>query len=351
MTMDEGVRRVSVVAEEMTGALDEGGRKFAYSLAGGFRTICDTQALSIGGPSSTNGVMRVAPTRTFANGHLRRALRAFEPSLVCYVPSASMTTFSVARSRVLKALCPQATVALVALQPRTHGLVGKTVISRTKPDFVFGQSAATVAYTESLGIRAALLPPAVDLDRYRPIDADAKQALRQKYRLPGDRRVVLHVGHAKPGRGVEALAKVQDFAQAVLVTGRSTGIDLDIVRDLKAAGVIVIDSYVERIEEIFQAADAYIFPVASEGSAIEMPLSVLEAMACNLPLVTTRFGGLADAFGDAPGLTFAGSADEAVETLAEHDWSARADTRSLVADLTWANVASEIIAKTTEVKA
>lgn len=351
MTKDRSVRRVSVVAEEMTGTLDEGGRKFAYSLAGGFRTICDTQAVSIGGARSTNGVVRVPPTRTFATGGIRRALRKFAPDLICYVPSASMTTFSVARARVLKAFRPSATVALVALQPRTHGLAGRSVISLAKPDIVFGQSEGTVKYAESLGMRSALLPPAVNLERFRPVDAETKRAQRSKHGLHADKRIVLHVGHAKPGRGVEALAGVQEFAQAVLVTGRSTGIDTEIVRRLTAAGVIVIDSYVERVEEIFQASDAYVFPVESAESAIEMPLSVLEAMACNLPVVATRYGGLPDAFGEATGLTFVGSAQEAVDTLRSRDWEAETDTRSVVADLTWANVASEIIRKTSEVKA
>lgn len=351
MTKDENVRRVSVVAEEMTGALDEGGRKFAYSLAGGFRAICDTQALSIGGPQSTNGVVRLSPTRTFVSPRLRRALRAFGPDVICYVPSASMTTFSVARARVLKTLCPKATVALVALQPRAHGPAGKRIVSLAKPDVVFGQSPATVEYAESLGLRAAILPPAVDIERFRPANEDEKQQLRAKHHLPLDKRIVLHVGHAKPGRGVEALEGIQEFAQAVLVTGRSTGIDLEIVRGLKAAGVIVIDSYVESVDEIFRAADAYVFPVESEQSAIEMPLSVLEAMGCNLPVVATRYGGLPEAFGEAPGLTFVDSATEAIDALRDRDWTASSDTRSLVAELTWVNVASEIIRKTTEVKA
>lgn len=351
MSAIHDVRRVSVVAEELTGALDEGGRKFAYSLAAGFRTICETQALSIGGARSNNGVTRLAPSRTFASPTLRRALRTFGPDMICYVPSASITTFAVTRARLLKAFYPTATVALVALQPRTHGFGGRAVISLAKPDVVFGQSQSTVAYAASLGLRAELLPPAVDLERFRPADGGQKQQLRAKYGLPIEKPMVLHVGHAKPGRGVEALAQIQEFAQAVLVTGRSTGVDSDIVRELSDAGVIVIDSYVESIEEIYQAADAYVFPVESEENAIEMPLSVLEAMACNLPVFATRYGGLPSAFEETPGLTFVDSSQGAVDALRRYDWATETDARSLVSGLTWANVAAEIIRKTAEVKA
>jgi glycosyltransferase involved in cell wall biosynthesis len=58
-------------------------------------------------------------------------------------------------------------------------------------------------------------------------------------------------------------------------------------------------SFVGRVEgarkyEVFKRADAYLFPSYSEG----LPLSVLEAMACGLPIVTCAVGGLRDFFQD-----------------------------------------------------
>jgi glycosyltransferase involved in cell wall biosynthesis len=46
--------------------------------------------------------------------------------------------------------------------------------------------------------------------------------------------------------------------------------------------------------QVLKRADAYLFPSYSEG----LPLSVLEAMACGLPIVTSAVGGLRDFFQD-----------------------------------------------------
>lgn len=51
-------------------------------------------------------------------------------------------------------------------------------------------------------------------------------------------------------------------------------------------------------------ADCYLFPVRDDIASIDLPLSVLEAMSCNLPFITTRFGGLDEVFEEGEGLFF-----------------------------------------------
>jgi len=66
----------------------------------------------------------------------------------------------------------------------------------------------------------------------------------------------------------------------------------------------VWNKYFENIEEIYGIADCYAFPTTDETASIGIPLTVLEAMACNLPVITTKFGGLPRIFREGEGLFF-----------------------------------------------
>jgi len=105
--------------------------------------------------------------------------------------------------------------------------------------------------------------------------------------------------------------------QTLLAGSRSTPQDATLIEELRAAGVRVIADFVPHVEELYQLADLYVFPCppdapAEQTPAIEVPLSVLEALACDLPVATTRFGGLPALFpADAPAIRFVERAGDA----------------------------------------
>ena len=79
---------------------------------------------------------------------------------------------------------------------------------------------------------------------------------------------------------------------------------MELVKELQGAGCLVWIKHFDRIEEIYHISDCYVFPTLEPKACIETPLSVLEAMACNLPVVTTRFGALTRAFKEGDGFAF-----------------------------------------------
>jgi glycosyltransferase involved in cell wall biosynthesis len=155
------------------------------------------------------------------------------------------------------------------------------------------------------------------------------------------------VGHLNRVRGVASLASVADLALPVLAASTTTAQDAALAAELRAAGVRLIMRYVPRVEELYQLADVYLFPVPpnpDEPSSIDWPLSVLEAAACDLPILATRFGALPETWSEQVGVMFYG--DEAslrngLLRLCERP----AHTRCLAEPFSWQNAAQHLLAE------
>ena len=164
--------------------------------------------------------------------------------------------------------------------------------------------------------------------------------MRDELSLPVDERVFLHVGHFKQGRGVKSLLELQSYGHLVVVGSPSTGPQEELVKSLRDAGVTVQTDYIPDIQKYYRAADIYVFPVTNEGNSIQLPLSVLEAMACNLPVVSTRFGGLTDFFSEGEGLRFVPSFESVEESDLEFT---TVDTREKVKKYSWEAIVDQVI--------
>lgn len=133
----------------------------------------------------------------------------------------------------------------------------------------------------------------VDTEKFKPVTKEKSAELKEKYGVSPERSVVLHVGHLNEGRNVAQLMKLDEKYQVILVTSTLTKDEQDKElknRLLSCPNIRLIDDYVPDIEEIYQLADVYFFPVEEMGRCIDVPVSCLEAAACNKPVVTTDFG-------------------------------------------------------------
>ncbi|MBN1401102.1 MAG: glycosyltransferase family 4 protein, partial [Anaerolineae bacterium] len=321
--------------------------------------LCALTAFVHGDPVEGEVPIRhVRTNKLFLSLDLARTLRAFGPDLIIYVPTACATAFSFFRARMLKRHARGVPVVMLALQWRRYGALARLAMPHLRPDLVLVQSERTQASLEFSGACVAPLPPSVDLERFAPVDAALKWTLRQRHGLEQGAYVILHVGHLNRGRNVQALLALQRDArlqgiQTLVVGSSSTEHDVGLVSELARGGVRVIDRYVSNIAEVYALADCYLFPVGAKMSAIDLPLSVLEAMACNLPVITTRFGGLEDLFRTSsglsetalmkPGLFYADTLDEMVAAIGACRQLQAVRTRTLVAPYDKTSLAERVL--------
>ena len=151
----------------------------------------------------------------------------------------------------------------------------------------------------------------VDTTRFVPVSVEKLASLKVKYGLSSDKPVLLHVGHLKHGRNLDILKNVDQKYQVLIVISSMTEKerDTDLCQILEnCENVRIIDEYLSNIEELYQLADAYIFPTVEEGNCIDTPLSCLEAAACNKPVITTSYGEMKE-FANVKGLFFIKDAD------------------------------------------
>ncbi len=141
----------------------------------------------------------------------------------------------------------------------------------------------------------------VDVDRFRPADAQERAALRRRFNLPADKFLVLlssRISHEKdPDTVIRAVAIARSRGLDAVVLNLSGGYEafLDLARSLDVgdtSGWVIGRPAVHPIDEVpdyFRAADAAALASLAEGAAY----STLEALACGTPLVATAVGGMA----------------------------------------------------------
>jgi glycosyltransferase involved in cell wall biosynthesis len=147
----------------------------------------------------------------------------------------------------------------------------------------------------------------VDVDFFRKSNPIKKKNARRKLGVQGE-PLILYVGHLSPRKGIEHLLKsipkvVEKFPKAVFVlvggTPKFVGetdykkIWTELSAKLSIQNNVIFAGEVRHgdIPLFYEAAEFFVFPTLYEGLA----KALLEAMACNLPVVATNAGGNPDA--------------------------------------------------------
>jgi glycosyltransferase involved in cell wall biosynthesis len=268
-------------------------------------------------------------------------ISAYRPDVVHFLLGpASVLSFVAAKT--ISLLYRPARTVMSAIQPFYPRFTRWMALLR--PDLVLVQSRAAEKMFSQAGCKATFLPNGVDTHRFVPVLPHHKIVLKEKYNIASDRFVVLHVGAISKGRNVHLLAALQDEGRQVVIVGRpSETADQELLEQLRQRGCLVWTSYFSALEEVYGLSDCYVFPCTSRYHSIEMPLSVLEAMSCNLPVITTHFGALSDIFTEGQGFVFAENGEAFVRKVRETSRRRPvAGTRQQVLPYSWDHVIERV---------
>jgi len=265
-------------------------------------------------------------------------IREFKPEIIHYVHGPSIISLLVMRI-LARASHNDVKTVMSATQPR-FSFFSRRFIPLLKPNLILTQSYNTNGMFKDLGCGTQFLPNGVDIYKFMPIAETIKEQLREKYEVDKGKFVVLHIGPIRKKRNIQIFSKIQKIenVQVVFVGSTSMPMEKDIYKSLKERGCMIWRSYFPNIEEIYQLSDCYVFPSMEALSSIEMPLSVLEAMACNLPVITTRFGALTRVFDGGNGLFFIKNEEDIFTALEEIKHGIKIKTREKVLPYSWKNV-------------
>lgn len=283
-----------ILSDCLTNRVDEGCLKVANSLAKRLKLVDKSTTIISFDRNPDYSDVHLSLNKLFLNKELYNVLnRKREPIL--YIPFASNTFASCLRTWILSFISKRNVAVIFVLRFRMNSLA-KLLLRLSGAKIVALSEASYHFYEKIVGERAVYLKTGINTEKFTPVPQDRKNELRKKYSLPLEKKIVLHVGHLKGGRNVDKLAGIDDQYHIILVVSSVTEAEKDdSIREMleKRGNVTIIDSYQENIQEIYQLADVYLFPVQEVENCIDVPLSVLEAASCDLPIVTTAYGELA----------------------------------------------------------
>jgi len=199
-----------------------------------------------------------------------------------------------------------AEITVPARLPVTAGLLRRVLTGASLVIAAGGYPGSEAARLVGRRLPMAVVPPGVDVDRFRPMASPGRDAARAASGLPVDGRLVVAMSRLVPRKGFDVLiaaaallaASRPDLTVAVAGTGRDRA---RLQRLVAATGAPVrLLGFVPdtALPDLLGCADVFAMPCRSRWGGLEQEgfgIVFLEAAACGVPSVAGASGGSAEA--------------------------------------------------------
>jgi glycosyltransferase involved in cell wall biosynthesis len=333
-----------ILSNCLTETVDEGCRKVACSLIGRVKKAEPNTTVITYQSGAGLGDVHLKINKWMLNGKLARLLRQKKEPLL-YVPAPAKMHAAAIRIFILSLFARWGLQVILAMTFPV-GKIDRLLLRWSGARIITLSRDAWEHYRQAIGDQAEYFKTGVDTTRFCPVDSRQKEALRKKYGIPPGKRVALHVGHLRTERNVQQLLKLDESWHAVLVVSTLTAAEQNetLRAQLESAeNVTLIDWYLPNIEQLYQLADVYLFPVVQAHGCIDVPLSALEAAACGIPVVATAYGELKELIGK-PGFYGIDSFEpERLNAVMQVAASESTDPRQSVLEYDWKNAVQQAL--------
>jgi len=184
-----------------------------------------------------------------------------------------------------------------------NGRLVQSILDKADKIIVSSQTLASqIRKTHSVERKKiAVLYPPIDVNFYRPVD---KNQVRKKLGLPAEDKIILYLGNVSEDRFPEriVLQTLRDLIKEyprvkLLVFAPKNNANMRRVLEIraKAREFNIVSSVKVKAEDLpmpeksmlYGVSDMFIFPALVSYTATEPPLTILEAMASGLPVVSS----------------------------------------------------------------
>ncbi len=164
------------------------------------------------------------------------------------------------------------------------------LITINKEDYLLAKDkmnkAKQIRYVPGVGI---------DIDKIN-CKAINKDEMRKRFKIPTDSFIIISVGELNRNKNheviIKAIASLRNDKIYYIICGKGNLTDSlkKLVRELRIEDKVIFLGYREDVIEINKMSDVFAFPSKREGLSV----SLMEAMACGLPVICSRIRGNVD---------------------------------------------------------